>query len=43
MSIPSGLSSVARHALIDATMHAGAAKVYLVSSSAAAILGKEFL
>lgn len=40
MSIPSGLSSVARHALIDATMHAGAAKVYLVSSSAAAIFGQ---
>lgn len=40
ISIPSGLSSVARHALIDATMHAGAAKVYLVSSSAAAIFGQ---
>jgi rod shape-determining protein MreB len=39
MAIPSGLSSVGRHALIDAVLHAGAQHVYLIHSAAAAVLG----
>lgn len=39
ISIPCELSSVARHALIDALMHAGARKAYLVTSAVAAVLG----
>lgn len=41
ISIPCELSSVARHALIDALMHAGAQKAYLVTSSVAALLGAD--
>lgn len=39
VSIPSGLSSVGRHALIDAVLHAGAQRAYLIQSAAAAVLG----
>ena len=40
LSISSGLSSVARHALIDAVMHAGAQKAFLLPVAAAAALGQ---
>lgn len=39
LSIPSGTSSVVRHALVDAAIHAGARQAYLISSPAAAALG----
>lgn len=39
LSVPSGTSSVVRHALIDAVLHAGAQHVYLISAPAAAVLG----
>lgn len=39
LSIPSGTSSVVRHALIDAVLHAGAQHGYLISAPAAAVLG----
>ena len=37
LSISSGLSSVARHALIDAVMHAGAQKAFLLPVAVAAV------
>lgn len=40
LSISSGLSSVARHALIDAVMHAGAQKAFLLPVAVAAALGQ---
>ena len=39
LSIPSGTSSVVRHALIDAALHAGTQHVYLIHAAAAAVLG----
>lgn len=39
LAIPSGTSSVVRHALIDAVIHAGAQHGYLISAPAAAVLG----
>lgn len=39
LSVPSGTSSVVRHALIDAAIHAGAQHGYLISAPAAAVLG----
>lgn len=39
LAIPSGTSSVVRHALIDAVIHAGAQHGYLISAPAAAALG----
>lgn len=39
ISIPSGTSSVVRHALIDAALHAGCQHVFLIHAAAAAVLG----
>lgn len=39
LSIPSGTSSVVRHALIDAVLHAGAQHAFLIPASAAAAVG----
>lgn len=39
LSIPSRTSSVVRHAMIDAALHAGSQHVYLIRASAAAVLG----
>lgn len=39
ISIPSGTSSVVRHALTDAALHAGAQHVFLIQAAAAAVLG----
>lgn len=39
ISIPSGTSSVVRHALTDAALHAGTQHVFLIPSAAAAVLG----
>lgn len=39
LSVPSGSSSVVRHALIDAALHGGAQHAYLISAPAAAVLG----
>lgn len=41
ISIPSGTSSVVRHALTDAALHAGAQHVFLMPSAAAAVLGAQ--
>lgn len=38
-AIPSEISSVTRHALVDALVHAGAQSVYLIPSPAAAAIG----
>lgn len=39
VAIPAEISSVTRHALVDALMHAGAQGVYLIPSPAAAAIG----
>lgn len=39
LSIPCDMSAVVRHALVDAAIHAGVQKVFLISSSAAAAIG----
>lgn len=39
LAVPSGTSTVVRHALTDAALHAGMREVYLISSPAAALLG----
>lgn len=39
ISIPCGMSAVVRHALVDAAIHAGVQKVFLIVSSAAAAIG----
>lgn len=39
VSVPSGISSVTRHALADALMHAGAQRVFLLPAPAAAAIG----
>ncbi len=39
IAIPGEVSSVTRHALVDALIHAGAQQVYLISSPAAAAIG----
>lgn len=41
IAIPGGISSVTRHALVDALLHAGAQQVYLIPSPAAAAIGAE--
>ena len=42
IAVPCETSSVARHALVDALMHAGARQVYLIASPAAAAIGADF-
>lgn len=39
LAVPGGTSSVVRHALVDAAMHAGAQHVFLIEAAAAAALG----